>query len=83
MFVVNLISRFMEAPTELHLRTSKRVLRCLKGTGDYGVVSLSSKKQHVVTLSTTGAEFIAADSCACQAVWLSSKRYIATKLGQH
>jgi hypothetical protein len=35
-----------------------------------GAVSWSSKKQAVVTLSTTEAEFIVAASCACQAVWL-------------
>lgn len=35
-----------------------------------GAVSWSSKKQPVVTLSTTEPEFIAAASCACQAVWL-------------
>ncbi|RVW59737.1 Retrovirus-related Pol polyprotein from transposon TNT 1-94 [Vitis vinifera] len=33
-------------------------------------VSWSSKKQPVVTLSTTEAEFIATASSACQAVWL-------------
>jgi hypothetical protein len=33
-------------------------------------MSWSSRKQPVVTLSTTKAEFIAASSCACQAVWL-------------
>ncbi|XP_048437163.1 secreted RxLR effector protein 161-like [Pyrus x bretschneideri] len=35
-----------------------------------GAVSWSSKKQPVVTLSTTEAEFIAAASSACQVVWL-------------
>ena len=109
MYVVSLISRFMERPTELHFNAAKRVLRYLKGTmsfglfyrkgekqeligytdSDYagdqddrkntsgyvfmlssGAVSWSSKKQPVVTLSTTEAEFIAAASSACQAVWL-------------
>lgn len=33
-------------------------------------VSLSSKKQPVVTLSTTEAKFIVAAACACQGIWL-------------
>ncbi|KAM1172663.1 hypothetical protein ACFX2G_023223 [Malus domestica] len=109
MYVVSLLSRFMEEPTKLHYQATKRMLRYLKGTVDYGlffkkdesnelvgfsdsdyagdledkkstsghvfmlssrVVSWYSKKQQVVTLSTTEAEFIAAASCACQAVWL-------------
>jgi hypothetical protein len=41
-------------------------------------VSWSSKKQPVVTLSTTEAEFIAAASCACQGIWM---RRILEKLG--
>lgn len=47
-----------------------------KSTGGYvffvgnGVVSWSSKKQAVVSLSTTEAEFISAALCASQAVWL-------------
>jgi hypothetical protein len=35
-----------------------------------GVVAWSSKKQPVVSLSTTEAEFISAAHCACQAVWM-------------
>ncbi|KAL0420696.1 UNVERIFIED_CONTAM: Retrovirus-related Pol polyprotein from transposon TNT 1-94 [Sesamum latifolium] len=119
MFVVNLISRYMENPIEMYLQVAKRVLRYLKGTigfgifykkegndelrvysdSDYagdledrkstsgyvfllssGAISWSSKKQPVVSLSTTEAEFIAAASCACQVVWL--KRVLG-KLGQN
>jgi hypothetical protein len=32
MFVVSLLSRYMECPTELHLQVAKRVFRYLKGT---------------------------------------------------
>ena len=43
-----------------------------------GVVSQSSKKQLVVALSTTEAEFVAAASYACQGVWM---RRVLEKLG--
>lgn len=35
-----------------------------------GAISWSSKKQPVVTLSTTEVEFFAAASCVCQGVWI-------------
>jgi hypothetical protein len=35
-----------------------------------GAVAWSSKKQPVVSLSTTEAEFISAAHCACQVVWM-------------
>jgi len=37
MFVVSLISRYMENPTKKHLQVVKRALRYLKGTTDYGI----------------------------------------------
>jgi len=35
-----------------------------------GAVSWMSKKQPIVALSTTEAEFVAAAACACQAIWI-------------
>ncbi|GAU13002.1 hypothetical protein TSUD_173010 [Trifolium subterraneum] len=43
------------------------------------IISWSSKKQAIVTLSTTEAEFVAAASCACQSIWL---RRVLEQLGQ-
>ena len=37
MFVVSLISRYMENPTEMHLQVAKRALRYLKGTTEFGI----------------------------------------------
>lgn len=51
------------------------VIQMIKSISGYvfmmeiGVVSWSSRKQTIVTLSTTEAEFVAT-TCACQAIWL-------------
>lgn len=37
---------------------------------DSGAVTWSSKKQQIVTLSTTKAKFVAAALSSCQAIWL-------------
>ena len=45
MHAVNLISRYMENPTEVHLLAAKRIFRYLKGTVDFGIYTKGVKNQ--------------------------------------
>jgi len=38
LFSVSIISRFMENPSRLYFAASKRILRYLQGTKDYGIM---------------------------------------------
>uniref|UniRef100_A0A1S4B1Z1 Uncharacterized mitochondrial protein AtMg00810-like n=1 Tax=Nicotiana tabacum TaxID=4097 RepID=A0A1S4B1Z1_TOBAC len=68
-FSVGVIFRFMQQPSKIHYGAAKRVLRYIVETLDFGsgVVTWSSKKQATTTFSTSEAEYIAANSAACQA----------------
>lgn len=44
MHAVNLISRYMENPIEVHLLAAKRIFRYLKGTTDFGILYKHGEK---------------------------------------
>eukprot|EP00253_Pinus_taeda_P015873 PITA_15873 len=89
MHAVSLISRFMERPKEAHWQAVKRSLSYVKddwkSTSGYvfhmgsKAMSWASKKQPIVALSTAEAEYVAATTATCQAVWM---RRMLRSLGQ-
>ena len=49
MFIVSMIIRYMENPTELHLQAAKRVMRYLKGTFDFGIFYRKGGDDELIT----------------------------------
>lgn len=48
MYVVSLVSRYMECPTEMHLLASKRILRYLQGTKDFEIFYGKGEKADLI-----------------------------------
>ena len=48
MFVVSLISKFMDCPIELHLQAAKRILRYLKGIIGFGVFYKEGRSEELI-----------------------------------
>eukprot|EP00253_Pinus_taeda_P014297 PITA_14297 len=64
MYAVSLVSRFMETPKETHWQAAKRILRYANGTKQ------ASKKQPIVSMSTTEVEYVIATVAVCHAMWM-------------
>ncbi|RVW57878.1 Retrovirus-related Pol polyprotein from transposon TNT 1-94 [Vitis vinifera] len=90
MFNVSLISRYMAKPTELHLQVTKRILRYLKGTTNYGILYKKGREEELLVFtdsdyagdiddrkSTSGYVFLLSSGVIS---WLSKKQPIVTLL---
>ncbi|GLU17723.1 hypothetical protein SLE2022_340790 [Rubroshorea leprosula] len=55
MYSVSVLSRFMQSPSEIHLKGAKRVLRYVKGTIDFGV--MYSRSDEIKLLGFTDSDW--------------------------
>ncbi|XP_060183462.1 uncharacterized mitochondrial protein AtMg00810-like [Lycium barbarum] len=65
-YSVGIVSLFMQCPRSSHLDAARRILHYVKGSLDHGLL----KKQPVVALSSTEAEYVAATMAAQECMWL-------------
>eukprot|EP00253_Pinus_taeda_P021116 PITA_21116 len=80
-FVVGLIARFMKNPHESHWKTTKRILRYVRGyvfTLGSGHITWAYKKQSVIYLSSVEVEYRGAIEASKEALWL---RQILSEFG--
>ncbi|KAL0451419.1 UNVERIFIED_CONTAM: Retrovirus-related Pol polyprotein from transposon RE1 [Sesamum latifolium] len=74
MYATSVLSRFMNMPTESHLKAAKRILRFMNMPTESHLKAakriLSSEKQGSVAQSTVEAEYTAASIVVIQALWL-------------
>ncbi|XP_050897081.1 secreted RxLR effector protein 161-like [Lathyrus oleraceus] len=88
LYVVGVVSRYMEAPTTTHFKTAKRILRYIKGTTNFGLHYYSSNSYEIIGYSdsdlsgdlddrksTTGFVFFMGDIAF---TWMSKKQPIVT-----
>ncbi|XP_070675755.1 secreted RxLR effector protein 161-like [Malus domestica] len=88
LYVVGLVSRYMENPTTTHLKTTKIILRYLKGTVNFGLFYSSSNNYKLVGYSdsdwagdsddrknTIGFVFLMGDTAF---TWMSKRQPIVT-----
>ncbi|EOY21704.1 Uncharacterized protein TCM_013806 [Theobroma cacao] len=80
MYVTCLLSRFMQSPIMLHFTATKRILKYVKGTADFGLMHVKHDKRELVIVAMIGqeAEYIAIVSVVNQLKWL---RQVLANLG--
>jgi hypothetical protein len=57
-YVVCLVARFMDRPTEMHFAAVKRILRYVKGTLDYGILYRHVTNGNLKLLGWSDSDYI-------------------------
>ncbi|CAL8085513.1 unnamed protein product [Prunus armeniaca] len=90
MFAASLLARFMHNPTKKHMGTTKRVLRYIQGTVNYGIAYEEGKGAVLIGYCDSDwsgseddmrntSEYISAAEATAQAIWL---RFVLSDFGE-